>query len=291
MKNLVVALALVAAPALAQKPQEMASQKVRDNFWLLTGPGGNIALVVGADVAYLVDDQIQPMTPKLLAEIKKATDKPVRFVVNTHWHGDHAGGNQTLAESGAILVAHENVRKRLSTEQFTALFNKKHPPQPPAAWPVVTFTDGLTLHLAGDDVDVMHVPPAHTDGDSLVHWKKADVIHMGDTFVDGYPFIDRSSGGRVDGFLAAADRALALAGPKTVIIPGHGPLGDRAKLQAFRDMVKTLRDRVAQLVAARKTLAEVLTAKPSADFDEKWKSPFITPEIIVRTIYEDLTAK
>jgi glyoxylase-like metal-dependent hydrolase (beta-lactamase superfamily II) len=291
---LAVAAPAVAAPSPAPSPPplQMASQKLRDNFWLLTGPGGNIALVVGPDAVYLIDDQLQPLTPKLKAEIAKVTDKPVRFVVNTHWHRDHTGGNQAFGEAGAVILAHDNVRKRLASEQFIAALNRRVPPSPPSGLPLITFADSLTLHLNGDDVEVLHVEPAHTDGDSIVRFHKADVIHMGDTLMTmGYPFVDRSSGGRFDGFIAAAERALALAGPQTRIIPGHGPATDRAGLVQWRDMLRTIRERVAKAVADKKSLAEVQAAHPSAEWDARLGKGFITPDVLVKSLYEELTTK
>jgi cyclase len=289
----IVLLTLTAAPAFADappSPPKMAAEKIRDNFWLLTGPGGNIAFVSGPETAFLIDDQIQPMTPALKAEIAKATKLPIRFVVNTHWHGDHTGGNQGLAEGGSVVLAHDNVRKRLSSEQFVAMMQKKVPAAPPSAWPILTFTDSMTLHLNGDDIEVIHVPPAHTDGDSIVFFHKANVIHTGDTYVGGYPFIDRSTGGHIDGFLASADKVLALANPTTRIIPGHGPVSDRAGLKKWIDGVRTIRDRIAAAIQQKKTLAEVKAAHPSADFDAQYKGAFIQPDTLVETIYDSLSS-
>jgi len=289
---LVTLLAVPTLPAFADAPAappKMGAEKVRDNFWLLTGPGGNIAFISGPETAFLVDDQIQPMSGALKAEIAKVTKLPIRFVVNTHWHGDHTGGNQAMAEGGAVVIAHDNVRKRVSSEQFVAMMNKKVPAAPPSAWPIVSFAEGLTLHLDGDDIEVIHVPPAHTDGDSIVFFHKADVIHTGDTFVGGYPFVDRSTGGHIDGFLAAADKVLSLAGPNTKIIPGHGPISDRAGLKKWIDDVKTIRDRVAAAIKQKKTLAEIKAAHPTAEFDAAHKGPFITPDILVETIYDSLS--
>jgi cyclase len=164
--------------------------------YMLMGAGGNIALSVGNDAAFLVDDQFAPLTTKILAAVKAVTDKPVRFLVNTHWHGDHTGGNENMAGAGVILVAHDNVRTRMSSEQFLAAFNQKVPPSPAKALPMVTFSQSMAFHLNDDDIHVVHVPPAHTDGDAIIHFTAANVIHMGDSFFNGrYPFIVLSSGG------------------------------------------------------------------------------------------------
>ena len=209
--------------------------------------------------------------------------------MNTHWHGDHIGGNENMGKTGALLVAHENVRKRISTEQFIAAFGRKIEPSPEAALPVVTFTDAVTFHWNGDEIRVHHVPPAHTDGDSIVHFVKADVVHMGDVFFNGgYPFIDVSSGGRVDGVIAAADRVLAGIGERTRIIPGHGPVATKADLRAYRDMVKTLRDRIATLKAEGKTRDQVVAAKPTADHDVKWGGGFMKGDTFTGLAYDSL---
>lgn len=300
MRNLFGATVVVVVAALGwsadvcaqQPPEKLETQKLTEGLYLITGPGGNIALMVGNSGVFLVDDQIAPMTAQLKKAVAAVTPKPVRFIFNTHWHGDHTGGNVVFGSEGAVIVAHENVRKRLSTEQFIAMFNKKVPPSPEPALPVITFSDSLAFHLNGDDIEVVHVDPAHTDGDSIVYFKKANVLHMGDTFTStGYPFIDLSSGGSVEGFVKAADRALVLAQPTTKIIPGHGPVGDREKLKSYRDMIVTIRDRIKKLSAAGKTLAEVQAAKPTAEYDVAWGGAFIRGPQLVEAIFKDLTKK
>jgi glyoxylase-like metal-dependent hydrolase (beta-lactamase superfamily II) len=283
---------LAAAPALAQQDfskVEVKSERVAEGLYMLTGSGGNMGLSVGTSGTYLIDDQYAPLSEKILAAIRAITPDPVRFVVNTHWHGDHTGGNENMGKAGALIVAHENVRVRMSREHFMAAFGRKIPPSPEAALPVVTFTDAVTFHWNGDEIRVHHVPPAHTDGDSIVHFVKADVVHMGDVFFNGgYPFIDTSSGGRVDGVIAAADRVLAAVGEKTRIIPGHGPLATKADLQAYRDVVKTLRDRIATLKAEGKSRDEVIAAKPTADHDAKWGGGFMKGDTFTGLVYDSL---
>jgi cyclase len=289
----VVALAVSVVPAAAQ-PQdfskvEIKAEKVADGIYMLTGAGGNIGLSVGKSGTYVIDDQYAPLTDKILAAIRAITPDPVRFVVNTHWHGDHTGGNENLGKAGALLVAHENVRRRMSGEQFNATFNRSTPPSPEAALPVVTFTDAVTFHWNGDEIRVHHVPPAHTDGDSIVHFVKADVVHMGDLFFNGgYPYIDTSSGGKVDGVIAAAEQALAKVGETTRIIPGHGPVATKADLQAYRDAVKTLRDRIAKLKAEGKSRDEAIAAKPTADHDAKWGTGFMKGDAFTGLVYDSL---
>jgi len=283
-------VALAASPALAQQDfskVEVKAEKVAEGLYMLTGSGGNIGLSVGKSGTYVFFDKYAPPTEKLLAAIRAITPDPVRFVVNTHWHGDHTGGNENMGKAGALLVAHENVRRRMSVEQLGAV--RKTPPSPEAALPVVTFTDAVTFHWNGDEIRVYHVPPAHTDGDSIIHFVKGDVVHMGDIFFNGgYPFIDTSSGGRVDGVIEAADRVLAGIGDGTRIIPGHGPLARKADLQAYRDVVKTLRDRIAKLKAEGKSRDEVIAAKPTADHDAKWGGGFMKGDAFTGLAYDSL---
>jgi len=251
--------------------------------------GGNTLVLVGDDGVLVVDDELQPMTPKLRTALAALSKKPVRFVVNTHWHGDHTGGNAVFGAGGAVIVAHYNVRKRLSTEQFLEFAGKKMdiPPSPAAALPVVTFHDDLTFFFDGDEIDVAHVAPAHTDGDSLVHFKKANVIATGDTLVGGFPLVDAASGGDFNGFIAAADKVLALADDATKIVPGHGPIMTKADVVAWREMLVKVRERVAALVAQKKTLDEIKAAKPTAEFDAKHVG-MIPPDVFVETVYKSL---
>jgi glyoxylase-like metal-dependent hydrolase (beta-lactamase superfamily II) len=284
------------APAAAQGQDfskvEIKTEQLAPGVHMLTGAGGNIGLSVGEDASFIVDDQFAPLTDKIVAAIRTITDKPVRFVVNTHWHGDHTGGNENFGKAGAVIVAHDNVRKRMSTEQFNVVFKSTTPASPKAALPVVTFAESVTLHLNGDTVQVTHVPPAHTDGDSIVHFTKANVIHMGDLFMNGfYPFIDVGSGGHVDGVVGAAEKALAMANDQTKIVPGHGPLATKADLKAFRDMVAAIRDRVSALVKEGKSLEEVQAAQPSKEFDAKWGGGFMKPEQFVGLVYASLQEK
>ncbi|MGH9311936.1 MAG: MBL fold metallo-hydrolase [Vicinamibacterales bacterium] len=265
---------------------EIKATKLADGLYMLIGSGGNLGLSVGEDAVFLVDDQFAPLTEKIKAAIATISDKPVRFVLNTHWHFDHTGGNENFGQTGALIVAHDNVRKRMSVDQFIRDMDMKIPPSPEAALPVITFTDTATFHINGDEIQAVHVPPAHTDGDSLVHFRKANVIHMGDTFFNGlYPFFDMSSGGSVDGMIGAAERALAMADGSTKIIPGHGPLADKKALEAYLNVLRTARDRVKKLVDAGKTADEVVAAKPLADYEGTWGKGFLPTDQFVRMLY------
>jgi glyoxylase-like metal-dependent hydrolase (beta-lactamase superfamily II) len=260
--------------------------------YMLMGQGGNIALSVGKDAAFLVDDQFAPLSEKILAAVKAVTDRPVRFLVNTHWHGDHTGGNENLANAGVIIVAHDNVRTRMSSEQFIAAFNSKVEPSPAKALPMVTFMDGVAFHLNDDDIHVVHVPPAHTDGDAIIHFSAGNVIHMGDTFFNGrYPFIDLSSGGSFEGVIGAVNAALPYVNDSTRIIPGHGALAGRAELIAYRDVLVKIRDRVAALIKQGKTKEQVVAAKPSAEWDAAWGTGFMKPDVFLGIVYDSMKKK
>ena len=287
-------LALVPALAAAQNfdSVQVRATQLRGSVYMLTGAGGNIGLSVGDDAAFLVDDQYAPLSAKIIAAVKSVTPKPIRFVVNTHWHGDHTGGNENIGNAGALIVAHENVRKRMSVEQFNAVFNRRTPASPTAALPVITFTDSVTFHINGDDLVAYHIPPAHTDGDAVIHFPKADVVHMGDTyFATGYPYIDVSSGGHVNGVISIADRVLASCKPTTIIIPGHGPVANCDNLREYRTMIATVRDRVQAEIAKGRTREQVIAAKVTADLDAKWGRGFINGDGIVDLTYRSLTAR
>jgi len=282
---------LLAAPVLAQGFDEVQikSEKVAEGLYMLVGRGGNIALSVGEDSTFMVDDQYAPLTEKIRAAVSAVTDIPVEFVINTHWHGDHVGGNEKLGEAGAVIIAHENVRARLSTDQFMEMFQREVPALPKVALPVITFTRDVKFHLNGEEIALFHVAHAHTDGDAVIHFKNANVIHMGDVFFNGmYPFIDLSADGSIDGVIAALDRALPLTDDQTKVIPGHGALTDRAGMLAYRKMLAGIRDRVAAQVDAGKSLEEVVASKPTAEFDEQWGQGFIKPDQFTEIVYTSL---
>jgi cyclase len=288
------AVGAVGAPATAQDRDwskvEVKVIPVAGSVYMLQGAGGNIGLVVGDDGAFLVDDQFAPLSAKVKAAVASVTKKPVRFVFNTHWHGDHTGGNQALGEAGALIIAQDNVRTRLAAGQFNELFNRTVPPASGAALPVVTFSEDVTLHLDGEEIHAFHVPPAHTDGDAVVHFRHADVIHTGDLlFNGGFPVIDVPSGGSLSGMIAADDRVLAVAGPATKIIPGHGDLATVTDLRAFRDMLATVRERVLPLVKAGKSADEVIAAQPLADLDARWGKAFIKADSFLRAVHLSLS--
>jgi len=290
MKNslkMLLAALFLATPAAAQdySKVEIKTTKLSDTAYMMTGAGGNLGLSAGSDGVFLIDDQFAPLSPKITAAIAQVSDKPVKFLLNTHWHYDHTGGNENFANAGAIIVAHENVRKRMSSEQFIEFMRQTIPASPKAALPVVTFASTVSLHLNGEEMRAIHMPRAHTDGDAVVHFLGSDVIHMGDIYFNGmYPFIDTTSGGTPEGVVAACDQVLKIVGEKTRVIPGHGPLSNKAELAAYRDMVADVSKRVRSMVDSGKKLEEIVAAKPSADYDAKWGKGFIAPDKFVEML-------
>lgn len=288
----VITTSFISQPAIAQgrfDGVEIKTVKLTDSVYMLVGAGGNIGLSVGEDGAFMIDDQFAELSEKILTAVAEITNKPVKFLVNTHSHGDHTGGNENIGNTGTVIVAHENVRKRLTKDQFQAAFNSTTSASAKVALPVVTFTKDITLHINNDKVFVFHVDPAHTDGDSMVQFKKANVLHMGDIFFNGfYPYIDVSSGGSIDGMIAASQRALKLTNDETKIIPGHGPLATKQNLEDYYKMLVAARDRIKPLVDQGKSRDEVIAAKPTAKLDEVWGKGFMTPDQFVGIVYDGM---
>jgi len=261
---------------------EYAVTDLGNGIYMLEGSGGNIGLSIGEDGAFLIDDQYAPLTPKLLGAIRELTEAPVKYVLNTHWHGDHTGGNENLAKTGAVIVAHDNVRSRMAAP------GQRQSPQ--QALPVITFSDTHTHYLNGLQIQATHVAGAHTDGDVLVNFVGTNVIHAGDILFNGiYPFIDLDSGGSVDGYIAAMEKLAAMANADTKIIAGHGPLATRQDVEKSIAMVKEAKRRVARLVEEKKTLEEVQQMDPLADLNEKWSWSFITGERFTQILYKDIS--
>ncbi len=270
------------------------SHKITNNIYMLTGSGGNIGLSVGEDGVFMIDDQFAPLTEKILAEIKTLTDKPVRFLINTHWHGDHTGGNENMTKKGTVIVAHENVRKRMSTEQFNTMWNRKTPPSPKGALPVVTFDKSLTFHLNGEDILVFHVHNAHTDGDAMIYFSKSNVLHTGDTYFQGkYPYIDLDAGGSVNGYIKAIKHALNLIDDETKIIPGHRNISNKKELQEYVSVLESIKSKVIQEIANGKTEEEVTNnASLTKEYDDQnYGDWFIKPDVMRKTFYRSLKDK
>jgi len=297
IKNFVLSLILIIGIGTCSDAQDfdkaqIRTEKVRGNIFLLTGPGGNIGVSAGEESVLLIDDEYAPLTDKLKAAIAVISNKPVQFVINTHWHQDHTGGNGNLRQAGATIVAHENVRKRLSTEQVVEAFKMTIPPSPKVALPVITFTQDMTFHLNGDEIYIFHPESAHTDGDAIIYFRKSNVIHLGDLFFNGmYPFIDISAGGSIDGMITAVDRVLQICNAETKVIPGHGVVSDKAGLEGYRKMLVTVRDRIARQIKEGKTIGEVVASQPTQDFDPALGGGFLKPELFIQIVYSSLIKK
>ncbi len=258
---------LVAGPACAQTNAmddvEIRTEQVAPGVAVLFGRGGNIGVSYGDDATVLIDDEFAPLTERIVAAVAVLDPDPVEFLINTHWHGDHTGGNENFGEAGALIMAHDNVRIRMATEQSGA--RGTTPASPPAALPVVTYEDGLKLHLNGDMLHVIHMHNGHTDGDSIIWWETANVVHMGDLFFNrvSLPFIDRDSGGSAQGMLAAANRVIEMTNDQTRIIPGHGPMASRADLVAYRDMLVDVIGQVQAAIDAGQSLDQIRANNPA----------------------------
>jgi glyoxylase-like metal-dependent hydrolase (beta-lactamase superfamily II) len=263
--------------------------KVTESVYMLVGQGGNIGLFIGEDGVFMIDDQFAPLTPKILAAIKTVTNKPVTYLINTHWHGDHTGGNLNMAKEGAIIVSHENVRKRMSMDKV--IRGQKRKGSPKKALPVITFTEDMMYHFNGDDVLISHIHDAHTDGDALVYFTNNNVLHMGDSYFQGkFPYIDTNSGGTIDGYIDGIQKAIMLSDNETKIIPGHGNISNKAALKPYLKMLKTLRSRVQAEIKKGKSLKEVVANK-SITSEYQSFSGWITEERIKTAIYTSLKSK
>lgn len=297
MRRLLLAATMFAAmPAAAQQDfskVEVKVERVAPGVAVLFGAGGNIGLSYGEDGNVLIDDQYAPLAPKIEAAVRSVDPDPVRFVINTHWHGDHTGGNETLGKAGAVIVAHDNVRQRLSMDTFSKRFNSQIKATPKAGLPVITFTQGVSFHLNGDRLQVVHVPHAHTDGDALVYWTNANVLHMGDTFFHKvtFPFIDLESGGSIDGAIAAVRTGLGLVKPGGKVIPGHGPVATREELAAYLAMLEDVRAKVAAGIQAGRSREQIVASKPAASYLTTTQEGFIKADDFVETVFESLSSR
>jgi cyclase len=284
----------VPADPVERMKQQLASTplqtlKLRDHLHMLYGPGGNIVVLDGPDGKIMVDASVAIVAPKILEVMDGFGGAPLKMLINTHWHFDHTDGNAAMHQSGATILAHENTRKRLSTPQFMKLFGMHFPASPAEALPQQTFPANFTLYFNREEITLGHFQPAHTDTDIYVHYGNADVLHMGDTWFNGmYPVIDESTGGRINGMIAAANKGISLASPSTKIVPGHGPVGDLAELIKYRDMLVTIRNRIRTQKASGKKLAQVIADRPTADFDAVWGGGLIKPDMFVSLVYSTL---
>ncbi len=260
--------------------------QVSEQIYMIEGKGGNIGLFIGKEGTFLIDDQFAPLTEKIIEAIKSVGGDYPKFLINTHYHGDHTGGNENLGRSGTLIFSHDNVRERLSTGSFIEAFNMQRSGVTPEGLPVVTFSEDISFHLNGDSVQVIHVPHAHTDGDSFVHFKAANVIHAGDIFFNGfYPFIDVNHGGSLKGMIAAVDKIILLVDNNTKIIAGHGPLGDKSQLASYRQMLVTAYERLRKLKEKGSSAQETIAAKPLADLEATWGGGLFTGDRWIELTY------
>jgi glyoxylase-like metal-dependent hydrolase (beta-lactamase superfamily II) len=282
-----------AAPATtapAPKP-EFRIHQVRPGINVLLSASGNITVWSGPDGIVLVDDGYAAQAPQLLEAVARLSRAPLRFVIDTHWHPDHTGGNEALAKAGAVVIAQVATRERLAQQQVDEEYDVKVPPAPPIALPVITFADALNLHLNGDQLTAVHISGAHSDSDVILRWQGANVVQVGDIFYNGgYPYIDTPHGGSLAGVVAALEGTLARSDAQTVVIPGHGPVAKRADLAAYRDMLVAIGRKVREDVEAGKSIDEVLATHPTADFDERYGKGGMNPERFIRLLYRDLGA-
>ena len=288
MRSVIWALFALSATSVAAQQDfskvEVKAEQLAPGVAVLFGAGGNIGVSYGEDGTILIDDQFAPLTEKIQAAVTGVGATPVKFLINTHWHGDHSGGNENFGKAGAIIMAHDNVRVRMASDQTTGFGDVKASPK--AALPVITYADGLKLHLNGEEVRVISMPPAHTDGDSVVHWTKSNIVHMGDLFFNkmSFPFVDRSSGGDVRGVIAAATKVLQITDDNTKIIPGHGAVATRAELKEYRNMLAQIVGKIEAAVKAGKTLDEVKAMKPTDGYGIN-PSGFINADRFIEMVY------
>lgn len=260
---------------------QVVPQNVRDNIYMLKGSGGNIGVITGTDGVAMVDDQFIQLSKKIRDAIASLSHEPIRFTINTHIHGDHSGSNEYFKQIGSTIVAQEMVRERMITQ-----------PREKDAWPVITFPDRLSLHLDGQDIELIHFGPGHTDGDVVVYFKQANVFHMGDLFVTyGYPFIDLSSGGSINGMIACVDQALTLMNDESLVIPGHGDLCKKGDVKKFRDRLADIRDRVAAALKQGKKPEDLGGLGITKAYDDEWGKGFIKGKDFVITVAAGLTGK
>ena len=263
-----------------------------DNVYLLQGAGGNMVLQTGPDGNVLIDSSFAPAVPRIrevIGTLSKNAAAGPGILINTHWHSDHTGGNEGLHSAGFTIFAQQNTRTRLSTAQTLKMFHVNTPASPPGAWPAITFESVLHLWRNGDSLDLVHFDPAHTDTDIYIHIHKANVLHIGDVWFNGfYPFIDEGTGGSIGGVIRAVETALALADTSTKIIPGHGPLGSKAGLQKFHGMLSAVRDKVAAFKAGGATEEEAIAKKPTAEFDAVMGTGMMSPDNFAGLVYRTL---
>lgn len=289
MKKLIIALLLIPSFVFAQEDIQIEPIKVADNIYMLKGRGGNMAISIGVDGILLIDSQFETMVQKTKDALKSLSDKEVRFLVNTHYHGDHTGGNRLFGEDGKIIVAHKNVHHRLSTDQYSKFRNSTTKAVPRAAQPIISFDHFINFHINDDFVQVMNFNEgAHTDGDAIVYFQKENVVHTGDLYVTyGFPFIDSDAGGSLKGLIKSLDKVLLIIDEDTKVIPGHGDMGTKDDVQKFRDRLVDIVDILDEAVAQNKDLNAVINANPLAPYEDEWGNGFIKSKDFITLTYPE----
>lgn len=292
-KLVLISFLFIACAASAQDnfdSVKVTTQKVSDNLYLLMGAGGNIGVLVGADGTLMVDNQFAPLSARITDAIKFIDPGEIRFVINTHIHGDHSGGNENFARMGSTVIAQENVRKRMSSSFVNPKTKEVTPPRDKDAWPIVTFPNSLNVHLNGENIEVLYFGPAHTDGDVAVWFKNANVMHLGDQFVTyGYPYIDYGGGGSINGFISNLDKILSLMNDQTRIIPGHGDICRKGDVQKFRDTLADIRDQTLAALKKGKKVGEIPGLAIAGKYDPAWGKGFMKGKDFVLQVAEDLS--
>jgi glyoxylase-like metal-dependent hydrolase (beta-lactamase superfamily II) len=283
---------VVAQPQVDYAKLEIETTDLGNGVYLLGWQGGDSLILVGDDGVLLVDTSVAQMGDKIKAAIARVSNKPIKLVINTHAHADHFGANEAMAKGGAVIAAHDNLRERMAKGQYLAAFNQTIPPSPPAALPTLTYADAMTIHFGGETVQLFHAPNAHTDNDTLVHFKRANVIHASGTIGGdgGYPFFDMSSGGSLAGTIVAEEKMLSLSDAKTRIVADEGDPASTEALRASRDALVAIRARVQKLIDEGKSEDEAVAAKPPKDLDARWvrQGAFLTGDFITRLAYQSL---
>ena len=260
--------------------------KLSESIYMLEGSGGNIGVCIGEDGTFIIDDQFAPLTEKITAAIEKITPKPVQFLINTHWHFDHTDGNENFGSAGAIIVSHENSRKRMERDEVIALVGTEQKAYSRDGLPKITFKESMSFHYNGETINIYHIGRAHTDGDAIIHFVESNVLHMGDVFVRYvFPFIDEPNGGNINGMIKTLDKAAELANNQTQIIPGHGQVSNRKDLLDYRKMLVTIRNRIKIQIEKGKTLKQIIASNPTQDYEG---SDFVTKDDFVKIVYDSI---
>lgn len=287
--SVILATNVAKAHNLDKSQEEITTTKVTENIHMLSGEGGNIGVFTGVDGIFMIDDKFAKLSDEIKDEISKISDKPIKYLVNTHFHFDHTGGNENFGKTGSVIVGHDNVRKRLIDGHVIKFFNKEMKPYSDVALPIITYSDKMKFHLNDDDISVIHLKNAHTDGDSVVYFKNENVIHTGDLYFAGlYPFIDNSAGGSVNGLILAIESILKISDDKTKIIPGHGPLSNKSELEDYYKMLVEISSKVAQEKQNGKNLKQIIAMKPTLKFDKNINQKFIPADKFITLVYKGI---